>query len=200
MPSRNFDGMRVKPLKYEDLDDEELKGLFKTFYRNRDTDTPTLPNHYKVEAHFPVALKHILLAIEHVKATGDLSYELAQKISIAVSMANGCEYCTGVYCSILSDELGSQDIVREFQQAFQSNNLSGKERDIIEFAVRMNDEPNQLTDDDFDNLRERYQLTDQDFVQILFIVNIVNGYNRVTNAFDCELEEVYHAGPWEPVT
>lgn len=191
--------MRVTPIEYEDLEDEELRAMFAEMYRNRDADQSTLPNHYKVEAHFPGVMKHILQAVEMVKSEGDLGMELAQKISVAVSMANDCPYCTGVYCTILSDEVGSDEVVREFQRAFTEGELSGREADIVEFAVAMNDDPNGLTDADFEYLREEHGLTDRDFVQILFVVNIVNGYNRVTNAFDCEMEDVYHDMPWEPV-
>lgn len=60
----------------------------------------------------------------------------------------------------------------------------------------MNDEPHTMTNSDFDALREEHGPTDRDFVQTLFIVNVVNGYNRVTNAFDCEMEDVYHDSPW----
>lgn len=188
--------MRVKSIEFDDLQDPELRSMFEEFYRNRDTDQPSLPNHYKVEAHVPQAMKHLLKAIEHVKRVEGIDYELAQKISIAVSMANECPYCTGVYCSIFADHMGSEEVVREFQQAFSEDELTNRERDIVEFAVRMNDTPGSLTDEDFDRLRERYGFGDRDFVQLAFIVNIVNGYNRITNAFDCELEPVYHSSPW----
>lgn len=191
--------MRVEPVEYDDLTDDELREIFANMYRNRDAEDPTLPNHYKVEGHFPTVMKHVLRAIERVKAAGDLGLELAQKISVAVSMANDCPYCTGVYCTILGDEVGSDEAVQEFQRAFEQGTLSGREADIVEFAVQMNDDPNALTDADFDYLREEHGLTDRDLVQILFIVNIVGGYNRVTNAFDCEMEDIYHDMPWEPV-
>jgi uncharacterized peroxidase-related enzyme len=188
--------MRVDPIEYEDLEDEELREIFANMYRNRGADVSTLPNHYKVEAHFPRVMEHLLKAVETVKAEGDLEMELAQKISVAVSMANQYPYCTGVYCSLLNDEVGGEEMVREFQQAFEEGELSRREADIIEFAVKMNDEPHTMTDSDFDALREEHGLMDRDFVQTLFIVNVVNGYNRVTNAFDCEMEDVYHDSPW----
>lgn len=60
----------------------------------------------------------------------------------------------------------------------------------------MNDDPNALTDDDFDRLRDERGRTDRDFVQIRFVANVVSGDSRVTNAFDGEFEPVYHDGPW----
>lgn len=190
--------MRVEPIEYDDLEEGEIKAMFATFYRNRDTDTPTLPNHYKVEAYFPEAMGHILSALRNVREEGDLPIELSRKIMLAVAMANDCEYCTGVFCTTLTDHLGSEEAVLAFQEAFVEGDLDARERAILEFAVKLNDDPNAMTEVDFDTLRDEHGLTDKDLVQILFIVNIVNGYNRVTNAFDCEFESIYHDTPWLP--
>ncbi|MFB6218823.1 MAG: carboxymuconolactone decarboxylase family protein [Halobacteriaceae archaeon] len=186
--------MRVDPVTYDDIEDPELRALFEAFPRNESGEVD-LPNHFQVEAHLPEVTKHVLLALQANRENGDLPRPLVRKLYLAVSMANDCGYCTGVYCTILSESVGD-DAVREFQRALEAGELAGREGDIVEFAVTLATDPHTLTDAEFESLRE-HGLTDRDFVQIVSLVNIISGYNRVTTAFDCEYEEFYHAAPWE---
>lgn len=191
--------MRVDPLAYEEIEDPELRELFAGFPRNegRDPEAVEMPNHFRVEAHLPETMKHVLKALQANRREGDLSMDLVKKLYLAVSMTNECTYCTGVYCTNLGKEVGSEEVVREFQEQLIEGELTGREADIVEFAVAFAEDPHAVTDEDFERLRAEHGLTDQDFVQIVFIVNIVSGYNRVTTGFDCEHEEVYHAAGWK---
>lgn len=54
-------------------------------------------------------------------------------------MANGCRYCTGTYCSLLSgDLLGCEDSVTRFQEAIVEGALTDLEVDVVDFALAMN--------------------------------------------------------------
>lgn len=187
--------MRVDPVTYDDIEDAELRELFAEFPRNESGEVG-LPNHFQVEAHLPEATRHVLLALQANRENGDLPLSLVRKLYLAVSMANDCGYCTGVYCTILSEDVG-EDSVREFQRALEADELEGMEGDLVEFAVTLATDPHTVTDEDFERLRGEYGLTDRDLVQVVSLVNIISGYNRVTTAFDCEYEEFYHAAPWE---
>ena len=195
---REFD-IRVEPITYDEIEDPETRELFADFPRNEgvDPDGVDIPNHFNVEAHVPETMKYMLKALQANRAEGDLPMELVKKLYLAVSMTNECTYCTGVYCTNLGTEVGSEEVVREFQEQLTEGELTGMEADVIEFAVEFTEDPHGITDEDFAHLREEYGLTDKDFVQIVFIVNIISGYNRVTTGFDCEHEEVYHAAGWD---
>lgn len=191
--------MRVDPITYEKIEDPELRELFAGFPRNegRDPDEVEMPNHFRVEAHVPETMKYMLKALQANRSEGDLSMDLVKKLYLAISMTNGCTYCTGVYCTNLGKEVGSEEVVREFQEQLTEGGLTGMEADVVEFAVDLTEDPHGITDEDFESLREEHGLTDQDLVQIVFIVNIISGYNRVTTGFDCEHEDVYHAADWK---
>lgn len=45
-------------------------------------------------------------------------------------VTNGCTYCTGVYCTNLGKEVGSEEVVRGFQEQFTEGELTGPEADI----------------------------------------------------------------------
>lgn len=190
--------MRVRPVTYEEIVDEELKEMVASFPRNEDAGEKEieLPNHFRVEAHFPAVMKAALQTLRVNRREGDLPLSLVRKLYLAVSMANDCGYCTGVYCTLLEREVGDTDAVTAFQRAVDEGELDGLEGDVIEFAIKLTNEPNAITDEDFEVLRSRHGLSDKDFVQIVYIVNVISGYNRVTSAFDCEYEEAYHDPPW----
>lgn len=190
--------MRVRPVNYNELEDEELRDIFASFPSNEGADAAEmeLPNHFRAEAHFPEVMKAALETLRVNRQEGDLPRSLVRKLYLAVSMANDCGYCTGVYCTLLADEVGSSDAVTEFQRAVADGDLDGREGDILEFAIKLTKDPHAITDDDFERLRSEHGLSDKDFVQIVYIVNVISGYNRVTTAFDCEYEDQYHEPPW----
>lgn len=193
--------MRVRPITYDKIDDEELRETFATFPRNQglSEDEFELPKHFQAEAHFPEVMMAALRTLRVNRSEGDLPISLVRKLYLAVSMANECGYCTGVYCTLLQDDVGSEEAVREFQRAVTGGELGGFDGDVIEFALKLTNDPHGITDEDFDRLRKRHDLSDKDFVQIVYIVNVISGYNRVTTAFDCDYESAYHEPPWEGV-
>lgn len=150
-----------------------------------------VPAHYRLEGHLPNLLKHVWWAHDAVYDDGPLDEALLKKVGIAVSMANGCEYCTGAYCGLLSADLdGGDDAVAAFQEAVVDGELSEFEGAVIDFALRINDDPHAVTDADFESLR-RHGLSDVGFVQVVYQVNLVAGYNRLTTVFDAEYEHAY---------
>lgn len=72
---------------------------------------------------------------------------------------NECRYCTGVYCTIVGQDLGRKDAAREFQQAFIDGGLSGFGGDLVEFAVKLAREPRSVTDAAFVALRDPHGLS-----------------------------------------
>jgi uncharacterized peroxidase-related enzyme len=190
--------MRVDPITYDDIDDEAVRELFEDFPRTElsDTEEIELPTHFQVEAHMPRMMRHVLQALRANREDGTLSEELVKKLYLAVSMANDCGYCTGVYCTLLGEDAGSEAVVREFQRLVVDGELDGFEGDVVEFAIKITNSPHDVTDEDFEYLRETHGVSDREFVQIVYIVNLISGYNRVTTVFDCEYEDVYHDGPW----
>ena len=152
----------------------------------------TIPDHYRLEGHIPDLLKHVWYAQEAVYEGGPLSRTLLRKVGIVVSMANGCPYCTGAYCSLLSSDFNDgDDAVEQFQNAVEERSLSGFEADVVEFAYQVNDDPHAISDGDIDYLRSEYDLPDTAFVQLVYQVNLVSGYNRLTTVFDAAYDHSY---------
>ncbi|MFD1685275.1 carboxymuconolactone decarboxylase family protein [Halobellus litoreus] len=147
--------------------------------------------HFQAETHFPPVMMQVYEARLDLARRGDLGTELFTKLAVAVSMANACTYCTGAYAKQLSPRLGGDEATREWQLALANGDLDGTEALVIDFALDVLADPDSVTDEDFEALRETCEFTDKTFVELLYTVNIVSGYNRVTMATDLGYDHDY---------
>lgn len=150
-----------------------------------------VPKHFAAETHFPQVMRRVYEARLAIARHGDLGNELFLKSAVAISMANECAYCTGAYAKQLSRRLGGDDAVREYQLALANGDLPARERAVIDFALTILADPHAATDEAFADLRETHGFTDRTFVELIYVVNIVSGYNRLTVATDLEYDHEY---------
>ena len=68
-----------------------------------------VPNHFYVEMNFPEYFKAKLGSSKILWSEGEMSMEEIQHIGILVSKANGCDYCTGAFCTILNHGLDTPE-------------------------------------------------------------------------------------------
>lgn len=151
----------------------------------------TVGAHFRAETHFPEVMVKVYEARLALARTGDLGPRLFTKLAVVTSMVNECAYCVGAYASQLAQQLDGDDAVRAFQQRVRAGSLEGKEADVIEFARTLLVDPHALADADFQRLREEHGFTDPTFVELVYIVNIVSGYNRLTVALDLEYDHAF---------
>jgi AhpD family alkylhydroperoxidase len=69
----------------------EARAVFDDIRATRETDY--VNNFWRALAHDPVALRRTWESVKQVMATGALDAKTKELIYIAVSVANGCEYC-----------------------------------------------------------------------------------------------------------
>lgn len=144
--------------------------------------------HFAAEAHFPAVTKNVYEARLALARDGDLGNRLFVKLAVAISMANGCTYCVGAYSTLLSRQLGDDEAVRRYQRGVRDGDVEGKVGTVLDFALTILDEPDAVTDEDFDHLRRLYEFTDRTFVELTYVVNVVSGYNRLTVTMDLDYD------------
>jgi uncharacterized peroxidase-related enzyme len=147
----------------------------------------SVPAHFAAETHVPSVMRHIYEA-RIALARGDLGHGLFTKLAVAISMANDCVYCVGTYSKQLSTQLGSDSAVRSFHRAVRDGGLDGESGAVVDFARTLLRAPHALTDAHFERLRGAHGFTDRTFVELIYVVNIVSGYNRLTVALDLEYD------------
>ena len=169
---------RVSIKKPENLDDPVVNELFSWITEMEGE----VPNHFYVELNFPEFFKAKLGASKVLWQMGELSLPEIQHVGIAVSKANGCQYCTGAFCTILNYGLETEEeYVRQFLEQGTGVVTDPRLKTIVEFALQVNTGPQTVTDQDVDRLRD-IGLTDKGIVQLIHVVSDFASYNRLNQA------------------
>lgn len=170
--------------------DEDVRAIHDYLLSNREKDY--VAEHWQIEANFPAVFKHVFrLYRAAIWEEGDLPQELLEQIAVAVSVANGCDYCTGAFCTHLKTQFDYDDeAVVGFVEGVREGTLTGRDRDVIEFALTTLDDPQAVTDADVEGLRD-YGLDDADLVHVVYVVNLVSGFNRIVDTFDAEYDHLF---------
>ena len=166
---------RVALIKPDEVNDPIIQEIFSWV-----TDMEgKVPNHFYVEMNFPEYLKAKLGSTRILWEQGELSMEEIQHIGILVSKANGCDYCTGAFCTILSYGMNTAESYVEELVSRGINSIEDKRLlSIVSFALKANVNPKSVTDEDIAELTS-LGLTDKGIVQLVHLVSDFASYNRL---------------------
>ena len=147
-----------------------------------------VPNHFYIEMNFPELLKAKLGTTKVLWQLGELSMPEIQHVGIAVSKANGCPYCTAAFCTILNYGLQTdEEYTKQFLEEGTAALSDPRLKTLVEFALKVNLSPKDVTDEDVAQLRE-VGLTDKGVVQLIHLVSDFASYNRLNLALDTDYD------------
>jgi uncharacterized peroxidase-related enzyme len=189
---------RVKIVKPDAVDDPVIQEIFSWVTEMEGA----VPNHFLVEMNFPEYLKAKLGSTKVLWQMGELEMPEIQHVGILVSRANGCPYCTGAFCTILNYGLDTaEDYVRSLVEEGIDVVQGDRPKTILEFALKVNDDPKSVTDVDIERLRA-VGLTDKGVVQLIHLVSDFASYNRLNLAVqtDYDYRDMWRsvAFGWDP--
>jgi AhpD family alkylhydroperoxidase len=136
-----------------------------------------------------------------VREYSTVSRELKLHVSFAVSMANGCRYCT------LHQVLGLRrlgvDPAKLVAMKKNDEALTQSERTAVVFARKLTSQPASISDKDYEELKAKF--SDQGALEILLQTCAFNFMNRFTDGLRLPSEDeairVYkevYGGNWQP--
>jgi AhpD family alkylhydroperoxidase len=136
-----------------------------------------------------------------VREYASVSRELKLHISFAVSMANGCRYCT--LHQVLGLRRLNVDPAKLMAMKKGDEALTASELKVVEFARKLTRDPASITDGDFEKLRAEF--TEQGAIEVLLQTCAFSFMNRFTDGLRLPSEdeairvykEVYGSG-WAP--
>jgi len=147
-----------------------------------------VPNHFLVEMNFPEYFNVKLSSTRVLWEAGELTMEEVQHIGVVVSRANNCTYCTAAFCTILSYALEKeQDYVTQLLDQGVEVVDDRRLRTLLEFALKANDDPQAVTDEEIEALRE-IGLTDKGIVQLVHLVSDFASYNRINQVLKTDYD------------
>ncbi|GJL89024.1 MAG: alkyl hydroperoxide reductase AhpD [Minwuia thermotolerans] len=103
----------VKPIEYADAD-AEVRAVFDEIMAVRGVQD--VNNFWKYLAHDPVELRSVWDTLRDVMADGALSPEVKELIYVAVSIANGCDYCVASHSAVAAAKGATPDMLNEMRR------------------------------------------------------------------------------------
>jgi len=120
-----------------------------------------------------------------VREYASVSRELKLHISFAVSMANGCRYCT--LHQVLGLRRLNVDPARLLAMKKDDSALTARELTAVEFARKLTRDPASITDRDFEKLKAEF--TEQGAIEALLQICGFNFMNRFTDGLRLPSED-----------
>ena len=124
-------------------------------------------------------------------APSGLSKLEREMIAVAVSSQNHCYYCLvahGAAVRVLSNDPPLGELMA---MNYRAARLTKRQRAMLDFAVKLTDEPWNIEDADRDALR-RAGFLERDIFDIAAVAAFFNMSNRVASATDMRPNSVYH--------
>ena len=114
-----------------------------------------------------------------------------EMIAVAVSSVNRCYYCLVAHGAAVRALSADPPLGELMVMNYRAARLSGRQRAMLDFAVKLTAEPWAVEDVDREALR-RAGFTDRDIWDISAVAGFFNMSNRVASATDMRPNSVYH--------
>jgi uncharacterized peroxidase-related enzyme len=139
-----------------------------------------IPNWVKALAVHPGLVKRFSGYYEALFNPGQGRLPMAERelIATVVSNKNGCTYCTLHHTGGLAGETGDHIRAQRIAHNYREVDLSGRERVIADFSLKVTDDPAGMDDGDFGLLRD-VGLDDEEICEVLEIAAFFSFSNRL---------------------
>jgi uncharacterized peroxidase-related enzyme len=115
-----------------------------------------------------------------------------EMIAVAVSSQNRCYYCLVAHGAAVRQMSGDPPLGELMTMNYRAARLSKRQRAMLDFAVKLTDEPWAVEEDDRAALR-RAGFSERDIWDIAAVTGFFNMSNRVASATDMRPNSAYHA-------
>lgn len=115
-----------------------------------------------------------------------------EMIAVAVSSINHCFYCLAAHGAAVRQLSGDPMLGEMMVMNFRAADLSPRQRAMLEFAVKLTEEPAKIVEEDRQALRDA-GFSDRDIWDIAATAAFFNMSNRVAAAVDMRPNDEYHA-------
>ena len=156
---------RFKKIKHPE--DPELKAVYKKTmdagFIGSEEGVPT--DFFTSQSERPDILAATLTLTDTILNQGMLPPTLKQMIAMTISMQNDCEYCSRLHTRTLESMGIPQEVIQSCASDPGLAELPPPQRAILKFALKIARDPQSVTDDDFDTIRE-YGLSDGELMEV----------------------------------
>jgi uncharacterized peroxidase-related enzyme len=133
----------------------------------------------------------ILMADDLMLGDSGLSKVEREMIAVAVSAANHCHYCLASHGANLRQRAGDPVLGELIAQNYRSAALEPRHEAMLDFCVKLTEEPDKMREADRDALR-RAGFSDREIWDIAAVASFYNMTNRLAAATDMKPNREYH--------
>ena len=181
---RNVTALKLKP--------EELTPEIAAYFAKSEEKLGFVPNVLKAYAFaMPKLSAFVAMYNDLMLAPSGLSKLEREMIAVAVSAHNRCYYCLVAHGAAVRQLSGDPPLGELMIMNYRAARLSGRERAMLDFAVKLTGEPWLMEEEDRARLR-RAGFSDRDIWDIASVAGFFNMTNRVASATDMRPNSVYH--------
>ncbi|MFO8061572.1 MAG: peroxidase-related enzyme [bacterium] len=169
------------------IDENNAEGRLKNIYSEIIKSRGKLSNIMRVHSLSPIAMqKHIELYTAIMFDRSGLSRAEREMIGVAVSKINECKYCVNHHAEALNAYWRDRGRIDDFINEFDSVEISERERTMIEYACKLTEHPNSVSEAMIDKLRET-GLSDEEILSLNLTVSYFNFVNRIVKGLGVEM-------------
>lgn len=179
---------RVEPLKPGESDDEEVNELLREAEEGWWGDSAM----FGLIARNPQMVKTIVPVFESFFQEGSVEPHIHELMRLKTGEINRCAYCASVRSQAVRDEVApKEDAI--FDEV-EGDELSRREELAVKLAEGMAGDPNYISDDVFDELREEF--SEEEIVELVFAASVMNFGNKfnITMTLDSAEGNQYPTG------
>ena len=175
------------PILKPDKAPKEVKGVYEEFHRRM--SFPSAPNFIMTQGHSPTVARGTWDVVRNILVMGEIPRWTKEMMFVAISMDRGCRYCTAAHiacCRMLGvTPAVLEDLVRDV------NGLSDpKVRDMILFALKCSRNPQSLTEQDYEQLRQ-HGLKQSEIMEMIAMSAFAVYANIIADATAMEQDEMF---------
>ncbi len=172
----------------------EASGGLRSLYDELERKRGKVAHILQVQSLRPGALKaHVDLYMDLMFASGGLTRRERELIAVAVSRANGCDYCVAHHREALARYVSAPDFLDALSRGDTPAGATDRERALAAFAIKLTRHPDGSTPGDLDALRTT-GLADDDILLASLIVAYFNFVNRIALGLGVAFDESEVAG------
>ena len=172
-------------VEFDDLTDEKAKAVYTQI--KEELGFGIVPNLFKSMAINPDFLETSWEKFRGTILQGELPRTLKEMVGVAISQSNNSQYALKVHLHGLSALGMSEEVLGLLVSDFEACPLPKREKAVIHFGLLAGTNPHDLTESDYQSLRDQ-GLDEIEIFEIIATANLFTQVNQYTDAIALEID------------
>ena len=175
------------PILPPDKAPKDVTAVYEEFHRRM--SFPSAPNFITTQGHSSTVVRGTWKAVRNILITGALPRWQKEMMFVAISKDRQCRYCTAAHIACCR-MLGVKPELLESLVRNIDNIPDQKLRDMVKFALKCSRDPQSVTENDYESLRE-HGLNQSEIMEIVAMSAFAVYANIIADATAMESDQMF---------